>query len=261
MKKIYIIPDAADIERSIALSELYGAGFEYNDFSYPEILDDEGEVERRISFYRSLDRDRGDDMLHGAFLDVTVHSADPLIRAVSDKRVRKSMDIAAALGIRGVVFHTNFIPNFRSEFYVDGWIERNASYWRAIAEEYGELDIYMENMFDSDPEMLFALAERLRDVKNFGVCLDVAHTNVFGDGSAEWIRRLAPYIAHVHINDNDKREDLHAAIGTGKLDFSLFDREIRGIGRAPSVLVEIRDHGSQRLSMEYLKEHGIYPFD
>ena len=107
MKKLYIIPNAKDAEGSLRLAARYGAGFEYNDFSAPEVLDDEAETERLIGVYRSLDRDRSEDMLHGAYLDVTVHSADPLIRAVSDRRVRTSLDIARRLGIRGAVFHTS----------------------------------------------------------------------------------------------------------------------------------------------------------
>ena len=41
MRKLYIIPNASHIEKSIELAERYGAGFEYNDFFIPEILDDE----------------------------------------------------------------------------------------------------------------------------------------------------------------------------------------------------------------------------
>lgn len=261
MKRLYIIPNATQSEQSASLAEHWNAGFEYNDFYAPCVLDNEQEIERLIALYCSLDRDRSDDVLHGAFLDVTVHSTDPMIRAVSDHRIRQSMEIARRLGIRAVVFHTNHIPNFKSSYYTEGFVRANAAYWRAMAGEYPELLILIENMFDAEPDLLCALAQQLYDVQNFGVCFDFAHANVFGDGSAEWMRCLAPHILHVHLNDNDKKTDLHGRIGTMALDFSCFDREIRKAPHAPGVLVEMRDLQDQHASLTYMKEHGIYPFD
>ena len=107
MNELYLIPDFDRIEESLTLSRAFGTHFEYNDFFHPSRLDDEGWVRRRVDFYKSLHRDRSRDILHGAFLDVTIHSEDQRIREASAFRIRQSMDIAAALGIRGVVFHTN----------------------------------------------------------------------------------------------------------------------------------------------------------
>ena len=261
MKKLYVIPNVDDIGASQALATEYGAAFEYNDFYFPAVLDNKETVEKIIAFYKALDRDRSEDTLHGVFLDVTVHSADPYIREISDRRIRQSLSIARELGVCAVIFHTNTIPNFRNESYVKGWINANERYWRAIAEEFSDLEIHMENMFDEEPQTLAALAERMSDVKNFGICFDYAHSNVFGDGGREWFELFAPYIKHTHINDNDKISDLHGTIGEGSIDFALFDREMRALGREVSVLIEMKDCAAQRRSIEYLKEHGIYPFN
>lgn len=261
MKKLYIIPSADRLAQSVQLAGQWDAGFEYHDFYHPRVLDDAAEIDRLVALYRSVDRDRSGDVLHGAFLDVTVHSTDPAIRAVSDRRVRQSMEIACRLGIRGVVFHTNHIPNFKSDYYVESFLAQNERYWRAIAAEYPQLQIYMENMFDTEPDLLVSLAERLADVQGFGVCFDFAHACVFGDGSAEWIRRLSPHVLHVHLNDNDKKTDLHGAVGSGSLDFDSFDREIRAVPTAPGVLIETHDLQAQQQSLEYMKQHGIYPFE
>lgn len=261
MKKLYIIPKADDIDSSIALADEYGAAFEYNDFYFPAVLDNNETVKRLVDFYLALPRDRSMDTLHGVFFDITVHSSDPLIREISDRRIRQSLEIARELGVCAVVFHTNAIPNFKNDFYVRGWVDSNEKYWRAIAEEYKDLRIYMENMFDEEPYMLAELAERMSDVDNFGICFDYAHANVFGDGGEEWFRLFAPHIAHIHINDNDKISDLHGTIGEGSIDFELFDREMRAIEREISVLIEMRDCDAQRRSIEYLKEHSIYPFN
>jgi hypothetical protein len=119
MHRIYIIPDRTNISESLRLAETYNACFEYQDFFLPHVLDDEQTKNEWISFYRALPRDRSQDMLHGAFLDVTVHSADKYIRMVSEHRIRQSLDIARALQIRGAVFHTNTIPNFKSSSIIN----------------------------------------------------------------------------------------------------------------------------------------------
>ena len=84
MKSVYIIPKENEIEESLRLSEKYHANFEYNDFFLPFILDDEEKKKELIEFYKSLPRDRSMDTLHGAFLDVTLHSADRKIKEISE---------------------------------------------------------------------------------------------------------------------------------------------------------------------------------
>ena len=77
-KRLYeIIPDSSNIRRSLDLAEKYGAVFEYNDFMLPGYLDDRAECRRKLIFYKSLGRDCSNDTLHGAFIDISVHSEIP----------------------------------------------------------------------------------------------------------------------------------------------------------------------------------------
>ena len=71
---------------------------------------------------------------------------------------------------------------------------------------------------------------------------------------------LAPYIRHMHINDNDRINDLHQEIGAGKIDWQAFDSQMRRFQVESSVLIEMKDLGRQRRSMEYLKKNNLYPF-
>lgn len=99
------------------------------------------------------------DTIHGAFLDICVNSEDPEIFAASDYRVHQCMDIAKRMNAKAVVFHTNYIVNFRLRTYIDSWINRNEEYWRRIINEYKDQYIYIENMFDDAPFMLAELAK------------------------------------------------------------------------------------------------------
>ena len=148
-KRLYeIIPDSSNIRRSLDLAEKYGAVFEYNDFMLPGYLDDRAECRRKMIFYKSLGRDCSNDTLHGAFIDISVHSEDSLIRKVSRFRVRQSMEIAQEMGVRGVVFHTGLLASFNDKKYRESWLEANVEFWTDILEEYKNQSVYMENMFD-----------------------------------------------------------------------------------------------------------------
>ena len=80
-----IIPDFNRREESKKLAEEYHAGFEYNDFFLPGVYEDEAEIKRRIAGYKALGRDRSNDTVHGAFLDVVISSDDAHIAEYSKK--------------------------------------------------------------------------------------------------------------------------------------------------------------------------------
>ena len=271
MSKLYLVPDRKDMERMCGLAAEYGCTFEYNDFYIATVMDDPERQEEIIAGYRAYrERYAGEagstngfskDTMHGAFLDVTVHSDDPLIRDVSMLRVRQSMEIAKSMGLKGIVFHTGRLAGFRAPGYLRNWRDRNEAFFRDLADRYPAQQIYMENMFDEAPDILAGLAEKMRDVKNFGVCLDYAHAMISRCPGREWIEVLAPYIRHMHINDNDLQNDLHLAVGAGKLDWQEFDHLIRQYRVEAPVLVEVSGYEAQRESLQYMKHHGIYPME
>lgn len=260
MGQLYMIPDKNRIEESLKLAQDYRAAFEYNDFFNPNVLDDKSRVEELVSFYLGLSRDRSQDTMHGAFLDITIHSEDPLIRQISEHRIRQSMDIARDMELRGVVFHTGRLYGFRDEKYLANWLKRNEEFFRGILQEYPKQQIYIENMFDEAPDVLSRLAQKLQDEERFGICLDYAHAALTDIAGEKWVEALAPYIRHMHINDNDRANDLHQEIGQGQLDWRAYDHAMRCCGVKTSVLVEMRDLERQRRSMEYMQKHGLYPF-
>ncbi|MBR5597675.1 MAG: sugar phosphate isomerase/epimerase [Lachnospiraceae bacterium] len=259
MKSVYIIPKENEIEESLRLSEKYHANFEYNDFFLPFILDDEEKKKELIEFYKSLPRDRSMDTLHGAFLDVTLHSADRKIKEISELRVRQSMEIAKELGIRGVIFHTNMIANFKDASYMQNWVQCNANFYKELLREYPGIDIFMENMFDFDPDMLLALAKEMKEEPHFGVCLDYAHATISKVSAQVWFESLKPYIKHIHINDNNLEQDQHKPIGQGKIDYKEFHKLMVENEMDVSVLVEVGQIEEQKISLEYMKEEKIYP--
>ena len=161
MSRLFLIPDIQDMERMKQLAGEYDCAFEYNDFYAPEVLDDRRKQEEIIETYARYRSDFSQDTMHGAFLDVTIHSSDPLIREASILRVRQSMEIAKRMGVKGVVFHTGRLAGFRVEYYLKQWKEMNAHFFRELAEEFPKQQIYMENMFDDAPDVLAELVEEM----------------------------------------------------------------------------------------------------
>ena len=254
LDNILIIPDKDNIEQSMWLADEYHCGFEYNDFFLPNMLDDKKKLRETIDFYKNLGGLPEYCTSHGAFLDITVFSDDARIREVSDYRVEQSLSIAEELGAKAVIFHTNFVPNFNLESYKQSFVERNFYYWSEKLEKYPDMNIYMENMFDTDWTILAALADRLKKNEHFGVCFDYAHAHVFGeaDDIEGWVKGLAPYVRHMHINDNDFNADLHLALGEGKIDWLRFRDYCEKYFSDASILIETRKIDSIRKSLEYI---------
>lgn len=259
MKGLYLIPDRSQIEESLALAKSNQAAFEYNDFYLAAVLDDKKKQKELIDFYAKVRTDFSKDTMHGAFLDVTVHSTDSRIKEISELRVRQSLDIAKEMGLRGAVFHTNRIYGFRDAAYLKNWEETNYRFFTSVCEEYPNQQIFMENMFDEAPDVLVGLAERMKDVENFGICLDYAHGAISDTAASGWMKLLAPYIKHMHINDNDFANDLHLPVGAGELNWEQFTREITNFEIDTTVLVEVTGVEKQKLSLAYMKERNIFP--
>ncbi len=238
------IPNIEQLEKWVEL----GVPFEYNDFMSPLMLDNKAEVKKRIKLYNSLKRDRSFDTLHGPFYDITVHSIDPKMRKISDIRIRQACDIAGVLNVSGVVLHTNLIANFYNKQYRDNWIGTNEQYFHNLLKQYKKLNIYMENMFDEEPDCLCALAERINN-ERFKICLDIGHCNISKTDVNVWVDRCGRYIGQYHINDNDGITDSHLAIGAGNMAWK---RVLPILNADIPALIEVNEYDAFIKSRDYI---------
>ena len=251
--KYSIIPLIDSFSETEEILREFGANLEYNDFFSPDIYDNDEEIERLISFYKSISRDRSGDTLHGAFIGLDISSADIVLRERSRALFRKSMQIAKRLGVKGVVFHTGLLGGLNLRSFADRWLEKSKGFLRELAGEFPDTEIYIENTFEQEPYVFEKLAKELADVKNFGLCIDYAHASLTKVPASEWIETLAPYIRHIHVNDNDLQNDLHLAVGDGKIDFARFKFLLAKYCPDVSVLVEVGSTDKARRSIEYLE--------
>lgn len=252
---IEIIPEIDRIEEYAELAEQYALGFEYNDFFDPDLLDDVPRTKEKIRRYRQLGRPEKVDTMHGAFYDIVPFSWDSGIGRHSLYRMQQSAETAAELGCRAVIFHAGLKPEFaRGERYYRNWLETMDSVARKLAAQ-SDVEIYYENVEEDSPAELAELAERLQDEPRFGVCMDVSHLMLAkGASFEEWVRRLAPYIRHFHLNDCHLKTDDHLALGCGSIDWKDVFGRIRQYGLADrSMLLEVNGLQKIHASLEYLK--------
>lgn len=256
---IEIIPEIDKIDEYAELAEKYAFGFEYNDFFNPDLLDDKAAVRERVSRYRQLGRPPRTDTMHGAFYDIVPFSWDSGISSHSIYRMQQSAETAAELGCRAVIFHAGLRPEFAgSDRYYRNWLETMSRLAGKLAAQW-DVEIYYENVGETSPAELGALADSLDGESRFGICLDVAHMTLAGGAPpAEWLQRLAPYIRHFHLNDNHLQTDEHLALGCGSIDWKEIFAEIGRYGlQNASMLLEVNGLQKITLSLEYLERAGV----
>ena len=141
----------------------------------------------------------------------------------------------------------------KDEAYRNKWVNDNKEAYLKLIEEYKDLEIYIENMFDLNPFMLKRLIEEINHPR-IGVCLDIAHAAISGIDISEWFNALGKYIKHIHINDNDKVIDSHSELGKGIIDYREAYSYINKLKGDISILIEIKDYDKTVNSINYLKE-------
>lgn len=256
MKQILIIPDRNHMQECLELAEKQNLGFEYNDFYIPDILDNESLLSDIIEEYKKTELPQYCTM-HGAFFDVIPFSMDKKIKEISHQRIQQSLDIARKIGAQAVVFHTNYDPFLSTESYVSSWLDTNEEYWGQVLKQNADINIYLENMFDTTPDVLLELSKRLCKYPNYGVCLDWAHASISKVDPVIWAKKLGTYVKHVHINDNDLVSDLHLAWGDGRIQREVFYQCYEKHMSQATVLVETSSMENKIRSLELLEQEGF----
>jgi len=241
----------------LELAREFGGGLEIQAFSQPAILD--GDWQALLREYQELLRDfTGPLACHGAFYDMASATEDARIRQLTWERYLHNLDIAATLGARHVIFHTNFLPMLRREGYRRLWIERQVDFWGELSAEAAarEVRITLENMWDPDPLLLKGVMDAL-DSPHVGVCLDVCHAFLYNNAHpiAEWLTALAPYVWHVHMNNSRGVIDEHIGLNdpSGAIDYARLLPQLAALPHRPWLVLELDDPQVAAKSLNYTR--------
>jgi sugar phosphate isomerase/epimerase len=191
--------------------------------------------------------------LHSPFFDLSAGALDTKILEVTRLRFRQTMGAAAILKPRCVVFHTGFSKHHYIG-YSGYWLRESIETWKEVIDyaEKLELEVAVENVFDTDPSMLkkiiFSVPHPL-----LGICLDAGHINVFSEVALEeWFNELGDKIFESHLHDNNGKHDEHMGIGRGNFDFRSFFKLLWSNGTRPVLTIEGSTPEAVKESIGYL---------
>ena len=167
--------------------------------------------------------------IHAPFMDLSPGAVDPKIGEITSKRFSDVLDFAGILKSKIVVFHSGY-DKWKYDDRVDIWLEGSLETWVPLTKKAEALGvkIAIENIFEDEPSNLKLLMEGV-DSKNFGICFDTGHFNLFSRVLlSDWLKMIKPYIIELHLHDNTKNADSHLPIGEGDFDFRMLFRELQG---------------------------------
>jgi sugar phosphate isomerase/epimerase len=195
---------------------------------------------------------------HAPFMDLSPAAVDSKVRKATTERFFHVLDIAEVLRPKVIVFHSGY-EKWKYALDVNFWLEKSLLTWRPLHERASAMGmkIAIENIFEDEPSNLRLLMEKM-DSDNFGICFDTGHCNLFSRVPlSDWLEALNPYIAELHLHDNDGSADQHLPIGEGTFDFT----EFFGLLARNNCVHTIEAHTPEHVlkSLEYLKAKGILP--
>lgn len=177
--------------------------------------------------------------VHAPFMDLNPGALDPLVRDITLRRYRQTLDAAAVLGAGIVVFHPGF-DRWRYAGQGRLWVERNLRFWPELIPiaEAQETRMALENIFEEEPSTLAALVAEL-DSNWLGHCFDTGHWHLFSRiAMPSWLAMLGPRLYHLHLHDNLGDQDAHLPVGQGRIDFAELFAYLRGMAHFPSMTLE-----------------------
>ena len=101
-------------------------------------------------------------------------------------------------------------------------------------------------------ERVNMIKEAVKDIPNVRVCLDYGHAALTLTSMEDWVKALAPYIAHMHVNDHDLKADLHLPPGQGQIDFEHFKELLGRFDVNVSTLLEVNGIDNQEKALEFM---------
>ena len=240
---------------------------EVQSFFFAETLDNDWqslaeEVRRRLDGYK------GRIGIHGPFRGFTIHSVDPEIRRVVEKRMMQGLDVCDAINADHMVIHSpytawdhNNLDNIRGSR--DKVIECTHETLRHVVERAGNqgVTLVIENITDINPTDRRVLAESFNsDQVKLSVDTGHAHYAHVATGAAPvdyFIEDAGAHLEHVHLQDADGYADRHWALGEGTILWDAVFRAIAKLDQKPRLVLELQDNTRIPFAMAYLTKRGL----
>lgn len=220
-----------------------GAGIELGSYGLIGIRSEQ-DWQTRFAMHQALRAQfEGVLAIHGPFLGMEYAHIDHLIRAVVNRRLDMTFEVAVKLKSSRVILHGGYRRETDLFGLHDIWLKQRVEFWQDEIRRWADagIEIVLENETEQVPDALVQLVEAV-DHPALGLCLDVGHQHAFSDlGAPEWVRRMGKRLFHVHLHDNDASGDKHWSLGRGTIDFEPFYAALQQQAPLATISLEVED--------------------
>ena len=244
-----------DIVRKFKARKL---GIEVSYFAYPAHLQADTFQAKLTTYQEMLAGYPYLVTMHGAFYGLNPVASDPMLVDVARFRIRESLQIAEQLGLRQVVFHSNYTYAFRNK---QEWIDRQTKFWAEIQPllESKNMIALLENTQEPHPSYILGILENLNS-PHFKTCLDTGHSRCFTNTRLpilEWAQTYGDYLGYIHLHNNYGSRDQHLAFNEGIIDFTGFLEYLQAMKTPPELIIEVKSVDAYEKSYQLLLEKGL----
>lgn len=195
----------------------------------------------------------GRPTVHAPFFDLSIGALDPLVQAVTERRLVQSLQAAAQLGAHTLVIHPGF-DRWRYPRLEGAWCSNACTCLERLiplAQGY-DCRLALENIYEESPATLVTVVDRM-DSPWLGHCFDIGHWQIFGKiPQEEWLPQIQSRLIHLHLHDNLGVNDDHLPIGEGRINFTPLLQSLAALPAPLSMTLEARDPEDLRRSLANL---------
>ncbi len=242
---------------------------ELQDPSWTDYLDQDWQAQAEAGRQLLTDHGyRGRLGIHAAFDALDLGAGDKLIRQVVETRYLQSLEFGAVVGATHMVIHSpfvafgsalvNFTPKSNRQHVIDN-VHATLENVLPIAERQ-QCILVIENIRDKNPAPLIDLV-RSFDSEYVRLSIDTGHAAIMerdgGTPPHQWVLEAGDLLEHVHVQDLDRHDDRHWAVGEGDINWRAFFRAISTLTRPPRLCIEVNDMNDIERSATWLGQHGL----
>ena len=230
----------------------YGFGLEITEFCTAWNIDRRFELtDSRVQ--ESL-QGVSNSILHAPSNELFPCAIDEKARELAAYRYRQSLELAKRYGSKKVVIHGGYHPWM---YYPVWYVGQSVSFWKDFLKEDPGVEIVLENVLETQPDLILEILEGVDDPR-LRMCFDVGHINAYSYiPIMDWLETCAPWIGHIHVNNNDGREDLHQGLQDGIIPMKELLQRIESMCPEATITLEMTETKS---SLEWLREKRVWNF-
>ena len=193
-------------------------------------------------------------ILHAPSNELFHCAIDEKARELAAYRYRQAIDLAKRYGSKKVVIHGGYHPWM---YYPVWYVGQSVAFWKDFLKEDPGVEIVLENVLETQPDLILEILEGVDDPR-LRMCFDVGHINAYSYiPIMDWLETCAPWIGHIHVNNNDGREDLHQGLRDGIIPMKELLQRIESLCPEATITLEMTETKS---SLEWLREKRIWNF-